>query len=75
MEEIKGIKMRVNPNGNLNPPYLLPVQDVRLKGFIWLEEIRPKNRWDIFKHTEMPSMEATTTIYDDYTKFRILLYG
>lgn len=64
--QITGIKMRVDPNGNMNPPFLLPTQDVRLKGFIWLEEIRPKNRWDIFKHTEMPSMDQTTSAYDDY---------
>ena len=64
--KITGIKMRVDPNGNMNPPFLLPTQEVRLKGFIWLEEIRPKNRWDIFKHTEMPSMDETTSAYDDY---------
>nr|WP_321453012.1 OstA-like protein [uncultured Carboxylicivirga sp.] len=64
---ITGIKMRVQPAGNLNPPYILPLEDVRLQGFIWLEDIRPKNKLDIFKHTELPSTIEVTKIYDDYT--------
>lgn len=64
--QISGIKMRVNPAGNLNPPYLLSDEDVRLQGFIWLEKIRPKNKQDIFKNVEMPEMEQFTKIYDDY---------
>ncbi len=64
--QITGIKMRVEPNGNLNPPLVLPTEDVRLPGFIWLESIRPKNKWDIFRKTELPDMEQITTVYDDY---------
>lgn len=64
--QITGINLKSDPNGNLNPPYLLPSEDVKLQGFIWLEKIRPKNRWDIFKHTEMPKMEELNKAYDDY---------
>ncbi|MCT4645272.1 MAG: organic solvent tolerance protein OstA [Carboxylicivirga sp.] len=65
-KKITGIKLRTDPAGNLNPPYFLPDTDVKLQGFIWLDAIRPKNRWDIFKHTEMPDMEALNKVYDDY---------
>jgi len=64
--QITGITMQSEPNGNLNPPYLLPDDDVKLKGFIWLEDVRPKNRFDIFKHVEMPDLEQFTKVYDDY---------
>ena len=63
---ITGIKLRTDPSGNLNPPYFLPDTDVKLQGFIWLDAIRPKNRWDIFKHTEMPDMDELNKAYDDY---------
>ncbi|MBR8538295.1 organic solvent tolerance protein OstA [Carboxylicivirga sediminis] len=65
-KQITGIKLRTEPAGNLNPPYLLPAEDVRLQGFIWLEKIRPKNKLDIFKHVEMPKMDEYTKVYDDY---------
>ncbi|WP_439184834.1 OstA-like protein [Carboxylicivirga taeanensis] len=65
-KQITGIKLRTDPNGNLNPPYLLPAEDVRLKGFIWLENIRPKSKLDIFKQVPMPKMDEYTKVYDDY---------
>jgi len=65
-QQITRIKMQTDPKGNLNPPYLLPDEDVKLQGFIWLENVRPKNRWDIFKKVEMPKMDQFTKIYDDY---------
>ncbi|MCG8578373.1 MAG: organic solvent tolerance protein OstA [Bacteroidales bacterium] len=64
--QITGITLKTDPNGNLNPPYILPDDDVKLKGFIWLESIRPKNRFDIFRHVEMPKMDALQDDYDDY---------
>ena len=63
---INGIMLRGEPTGNLNPPYILPAEDVRLQGFIWLEEIRPKNKTDIFKKVGLPKMTEVTKIYDDY---------
>lgn len=64
--QITGIKMQTDPAGNINPPYLLPKDDVRLQGFIWLESIRPKRKEDIFKHTELPKMDQYAKVYDDY---------
>ncbi|MBK3516418.1 OstA-like protein [Carboxylicivirga marina] len=64
--KITGIKLKTDPNGNLNPPYILPNDDVRLQGFIWLESIRPKSRLDIFKHVPLPKMEEMANDYDDY---------
>lgn len=64
--QITGIKLRTAPNGNLNPPLLLPKEEVRLPGFIWLEKIRPKSKIDIFKHVKLPEMDQTTKVYDDY---------
>lgn len=65
-KKITGIKLRVDPNGNINPPLLLPTEDVRLNGFHWLESIRPKNRLDIFKHVKMPEIENSSSAYDEY---------
>ncbi|WP_430810353.1 MULTISPECIES: OstA-like protein [unclassified Carboxylicivirga] len=64
--QITGIKMRTEPGGNLNPPYLLPDEDVKLQGFLWLEAIRPKNKTDIFKHVPMPALDELSKDYDDY---------
>ncbi|MCU4177770.1 OstA-like protein [Carboxylicivirga sp. N1Y90] len=64
--QISGIKMRIDPNGNLNPPYILPTEDVRLQGFIWLESIRPKSKLDIFKKVDLPELKELTKVYDDY---------
>jgi len=64
--QITSIKMHTEPKGNLNPAYVLNDNEVKLKGFIWLEQVRPKNRWDIFKDVEMPNMDQFTKIYDDY---------
>ena len=64
--QITRIKMHTDPKGNLNPPFLLPDEDVKLQGFIWLEELKPKNRWDIFKKNVMPKMDQFTKVYDDY---------
>ena len=59
------IILRNSPAGNMNPPYILPTEDVRLKGFVWLEIHRPKNKEDIFNNLVMPKMEARKS-YDDY---------
>ncbi|MBN2744399.1 MAG: organic solvent tolerance protein OstA [Marinilabiliaceae bacterium] len=62
---IDRIIMRVTPTGNMNPPLFLPVEDVKLEGFLWLEKYRPKNKEDIFRTDVMPVMEARPT-YDDF---------
>ena len=63
--KIERIIMRVTPGGNMNPPYILPEKDVKLQGFIWLEQFRPKNKNDIFRTDELPKMEERP-IFDDY---------
>ena len=63
---ITGIKMRVDPKGNINPPYILPEEQVRLKGFMWLEDLRPKTRTDIFKELNMPENIQYENVYRDY---------
>jgi len=65
-KQITRIRMHTEPKGNLNPPYILPDEDVKLQGFIWLEEVRPKNRWDIFKKVAMPEMDQFTKKFDEY---------
>ncbi len=57
--------MRVSPAGNMNPPLILPLEQVKLEGFLWLEEYRPKSKEDIFRTDVMPVMEARPT-YDDF---------
>lgn len=37
------------PQGTLYPPFYLQEQDLLLPEFRWLEEIRPKDRFDIFR--------------------------
>lgn len=46
--KIVNITMRVQPNGNMNPPFLLGEKDLKLAGFSWLDEYRPKCIEDIF---------------------------
>lgn len=59
------IRLRDLPQGNMNPPFILSDKEVKLKGFIWLEKHRPKNKFDIFKDAIIPKSEARKT-YDDY---------
>lgn len=63
--KINRIIMRVSPTGNMNPPLILPLEKVKLEGFLWLEEYRPKSKEDIFRTDVMPVMEARPT-YDDF---------
>ena len=51
------ITMRVSPNGNMNPPILIPDDDLRLNGFYWLERFRPKTKTDIFFWEELPKFD------------------
>ncbi len=53
-KKISDIIMRVSPAGNMNPMYILPSEELRLKGFVWLDDYRPKNKEDIFLKLEIP---------------------
>lgn len=46
--KIVNITMRVQPSGNMNPPLLLGEKDLKLAGFRWLDDYRPKKKEDIF---------------------------
>lgn len=46
--KIVNITMRVQPTGNMNPPFLLGEKDLKLAGFRWLDDYRPKKKEDIF---------------------------
>ncbi|MBN2166938.1 MAG: organic solvent tolerance protein OstA [Marinilabiliaceae bacterium] len=59
------IILRNQPSGIMNPPYLLPAEELKLQGFIWLEYFRPKNKFDIFKESVIPKSEARKT-YNEY---------
>jgi lipopolysaccharide export system protein LptA len=58
------IVMRVQPTGNINPPFLLPPNEVKLSGFVWLEDYRPKQIEDIYIQDQLPKMEARPTFSD-----------
>lgn len=55
--QVTKIHMNVTPSGNMNPPYLVPDEDLRLKGFYWLDEFRPKNKTEIFIWKELPKFD------------------
>jgi lipopolysaccharide export system protein LptA len=63
--KIDRIIMRVSPDGNLNPLKLLPEKDVKLDGFLWLEQYRPKSKDDIFRTDVLPKGEKVKT-FDDF---------
>ncbi len=64
--EITGIKMNIEPKGNINPPFILPEKDVRLVGFVWLDGIRPKRKEDIFLKLDLPVVEGFGKKYDEF---------
>jgi lipopolysaccharide export system protein LptA len=47
--EIYKINFYVNPKGGMYPLQLAPENKLRLKGFQWLNDDRPKSRYDIFR--------------------------
>ena len=48
--KVKGISLLNQPDGTLYPIKELSLSELRLKGFSWLEEKRPKTKEDIFIH-------------------------
>ena len=43
-----------DPDGNIDPPEPKIPKEIRLKGFSWLEYLRPKDKNDIFRKTKAP---------------------
>ncbi len=65
---IQSITMRVQPTGNMNPPFLLGEEDLRLSGFRWLDDYRPKSKDDIFLLLEIPEeLMVREEVYEGYT--------
>ena len=46
---IMNIYMFQTPDGTLDPPLQMPDSERKFDSFKWLEELRPKNRFDIFR--------------------------
>ena len=46
--EISSISFRNAPSGNVQPPAITSLEDIRLKGFIWRKHERPESIEDIF---------------------------
>lgn len=64
--KISDIIMRVSPAGNMNPPFVLPVDERRLKGFVWLDDYRPKKMGDIFMKLEIPDIYDRADEFEGY---------
>ena len=47
--EINSISFRTAPTGNVQPPAITSLNDIKLKGFIWRKHERPESIEDIFK--------------------------
>ena len=47
--KISDIYMLESPEGTLDPPLYVNPSERRLEGFQWLEAVRPKDRFDIFR--------------------------
>jgi len=63
---IKDIIMKNAPKGDLKPPIFLSEEDEKLPGFRWLEDYRPKSRFDIYNWEELPKDEEATNIYEGF---------
>jgi lipopolysaccharide export system protein LptA len=47
--KITGINEYQNPEGVIDPPLKIETGSLRLDGFTWLDELRPKDKTDIFR--------------------------
>ena len=52
--KIQEIYFLKNPDGSLDPPLHIPPGNRRLDNFIWLKDLRPVDRWDIFRKADRP---------------------
>ncbi|MFO7999816.1 MAG: OstA-like protein [Marinilabilia sp.] len=59
------IVLHKEPSGNMNPPFVLDEEAVRLDGFQWLEQYRPKAYEDIFEFPEIQN-KVERTDYSGY---------
>ncbi len=65
-KKISDIIMRVSPAGNMNPLFVLPPEELQLKGFVWLDGYRPKTKEDIFLKLEIPESFDQADEFEGY---------
>lgn len=56
-KQVDQIRMRVSPTGTMNPLVLVGEKELRLEGFYWLEDYRPKRKEDIFFWEALPAFD------------------
>lgn len=67
-KKIISITMRVQPSGNMNPPLLLGEKDLKLTGFSWLEDYRPKSKEQIFLEMKIADDKiAKEEVYEGFS--------
>ncbi len=57
-DEIQKIKLWASTNAVTTPLSQLKPEESKLKGFMWLNYLRPKNRFDIFRRNEKEETDA-----------------
>ncbi len=57
-DEIQKIKLWASTNAVTTPLNQLKPEESKLKGFMWLNYLRPKNRFDIFRRNEKEETDA-----------------
>lgn len=50
--QVQEVIFRKNPSGTMYPPDELPIEELYLKDFKWMQDIRPINKSDIFRWRE-----------------------
>ena len=48
--KVQQISLLKDPDGTLYPIGELSTKDLRLKGFVWKDSLRPRTKEDIYKH-------------------------
>lgn len=59
--ELQKLKLWSSTTAETNPLSLLKPEEKRLDGFIWYDDIRPLNKFDIFRRPEKKQSEARPT--------------
>lgn len=54
---VSKINMQVSPTGKISPILLVNKEEIKLKGFYWLDIFRPKSKEDIFIWKELPEID------------------
>jgi lipopolysaccharide export system protein LptA len=69
-QKVQTIEFRINPDGKTYPEEEIHENDRLLKGFIWRENERPKNKEDIFFHdpSDIPIMKEERILEQEEKK-------